>query len=50
MKMACTRAIGTTASRVHWLIFFCPAAPSLATASSAGDTFVSIEKMMDAEM
>ena len=43
-------AIGTTARRVHWLIFFWPAAPSLETASSAGDTLVIIEKMIDAEM
>ena len=50
MKMAWTKAMGTVANRVHWVIFFCPAAPSLATASRAGDTFVSIEKMMLAEM
>ena len=44
--MACSAASGTVARRVHWLILRCPAAPSLAIASSDGTTFVSRLKMM----
>ena len=50
MNSAWTMAIGTTERRVHWLIFFWPAAPSFWMASMAGDTLVNIEKMIDAEM
>ncbi|OPZ76219.1 MAG: hypothetical protein BWY79_01720 [Actinobacteria bacterium ADurb.Bin444] len=36
--------------RVYWLIFFCPASPSLASAASEGTTTVSSENMIDAVM